>query len=138
MSLLMQSTLSIYTLICIQVTLCGKNKTYNHQVKLFVTLICELDNMLLTTIASNHSALLVYLTFSYIPKVILQRLSKNAVLLLALLPKFPKGHWAAKTQEASHQVFKIIFKPLKVCAISGLNIDCSDGYICKCYQYLIT
>jgi hypothetical protein len=78
----------------------------------------------------------VYLTVGNIPKAIRRKPSQNAVLFLALLPKFPNGHSAASTQEAIHKALTTIFEPLKVYSASGLNIDCADGFVRQCYPQL--
>jgi hypothetical protein len=95
-----------------------------------VPLICGSDKTLLTTMAGNHSAWPVYLTVGNIPEAFRRKLSQNAALLLALLPKFPKGHSAASNREAIHKTLTTIFEPLRVYSLSGLNMDCADGSVC--------
>ncbi len=99
-------------------------------------LICGSDKTLLTTMAGNHSAWPVYLTIGNLPKHVRRKPSSNAVLLLALLPKFPKGYQASNTREGFHKALTSIFAPLKDAYAIGIDIDCADGFVRHCYPRL--
>jgi hypothetical protein len=94
-----------------------------------VPIICGSDKTLLTTMAGSQSAWPVYITIGNIPKLIRKKQSANAVLLLALLPKFPKGNNAASTRAGFHIALTTIFKPLRSVYSTGLDMDCADGFV---------
>jgi hypothetical protein len=101
-----------------------------------VPLICGLDKMLLTTMAGNQSAWPVYITIGNLPKHVRKKSSSNAVLLLALLLKFPKGYQASNTRESIHRALTVIFQPLKEIYSTGIDIDCADSFVRLCYPRL--
>jgi hypothetical protein len=78
-----------------------------------VPLICGSDKTLLTTMAGNQSVWPVYITIGNLSKRIRQTPSSNAVLLLALLPKFPKGYQASNTRKGFHKALTLIFNHIK-------------------------
>jgi hypothetical protein len=97
--------------------------------------ICGSDKTLLTTMA-RQSAWPVYITIGNIPKHIRKKQSANAVLLLALLPKFPKGNNAASTRAGFHIALTTIFGPLRNVFSSRLDMDCADGFVRFCFPKL--
>jgi hypothetical protein len=101
-----------------------------------VPIICGSNKTLLTTMAGNQSAWPVYLTIGNIPKSIRKKPSANAVLLLALLPKFPKGNNAASTRAGFHKALTTVFEPLKDVFAKGLDLDCADGFVRYCFPRL--
>jgi hypothetical protein len=86
--------------------------------------------------AGNHSAWPVYLTVGNIPKHVRKRPSANAVLLLALLPKFPKSNNTASTRAEFHRSLASVFQPLQDVLAQGLDPDCAEGFVRRCFQRL--
>jgi hypothetical protein len=84
----------------------------------------------------NQSAWPVYITVGNLSKQIRLTPSSNAVLLLALLPKFPKGFQASNTCEEFHKALTLIFNPIKDLYTLGTDIDCADGYVQRYYPRL--
>jgi hypothetical protein len=101
-----------------------------------VPIICGSDKTLLTTMAGNQSAWPVYITIGNIPKSIIKKLSANDVLLLALLPKFPKGRDAASTRAGFHRALTEVFEPLRNVFSLGVDLDCADSLIQYCFPRL--
>ncbi len=86
--------------------------------------------------ARNQSAWPVYITIGNLSKCIRQKPSTNAVLLLALLPKFLKGYQASNTREGFHKALTSIFNLIKDLHALGTDVDCADGYVRHCYPRL--
>jgi hypothetical protein len=101
-----------------------------------VLIICGFDKTLLLTMAGNQSAWPVYLTNGNISKAIQKKLSANAVLLLAILPKFPKGNNAASTRAGFHKALTIVFEPLKEIFATGIDLNYADGLVRHCFLRL--
>ena len=67
-----------------------------------------------------------------------------AVLLLALLPILPKlskstsadKHQRRINAERLQLVFQLLFEPLRAVARQGVNIDCADGKVLRCFPIL--
>ena len=67
-----------------------------------------------------------------------------AVLLLALLPVPPKlsqstsadKHQRRINAETLQLVFQLLFEPLQAVARKGVNIDCTDGKVRRCFPFL--
>jgi hypothetical protein len=58
------------------------------------------------------------------------------VLLLAFLPKFPKGNIAASTRAGFHKALTIVFEPLQKVFSTDLDLDCADGFVRFCFPRL--
>ncbi len=99
-------------------------------------LICGSDKTLLITMARNQSAWPVYSTIGNLSKRIRQTPSSNAVLFLAMLPKFPKGYQASNTRKGFHKALTSIFNPIKDLYALGTDVDYADGYVRRCYSQL--
>jgi hypothetical protein len=101
-----------------------------------VPLICGSDKTLLTTMAGNQSAWPVYITIGNLSNRIRQTPSSNAVLLLALLPLFPKSYQASNTCEGFHKTLTSIFNPIKDLYVLETDVNCANGYVQHCYPRL--
>ncbi len=101
-----------------------------------VPIICGSDKTLLTTMAGNHSAWPDHLMVGNIPKHMQKRLSANAVLLLALLPKFLKGNNAASTRAGFHRSLATVFQLLHDIFAQGLDLNCADSFVRHCFPRL--
>jgi hypothetical protein len=87
--------------------------------------------------AGNQSTRPVYITIGNLSKRIRQTPSSNAVLFLALLPKFPKGYQASNTCEGFNKALTSIFNPIKDMYALGTDVDCADKYVRRCYPRLV-
>jgi hypothetical protein len=86
--------------------------------------------------AGNQGAWPVYLTIGNIPKYIQKKPSANAVLLLVLLLKFPKGNNAASIEAGFHKALTTFFEPLEDVLAKGLDLNYADSFVRYCFPRL--
>ena len=86
----------------------------------------------------------VYITLGNLPSTRRNSPGSMAVLLLALLPVPPKlskstsadKHQRRINAETLQLVFQLLFEPLQAVAHKGVNIDCADGKVRRCFPVL--
>ncbi|KAG9107022.1 hypothetical protein FRC07_008704, partial [Ceratobasidium sp. 392] len=106
-----------------------------------VPIILSSDSTQLTNFSGGKSAWPVYITLGNIPKSIRAQVNSYSSLLLAYLP-VPKLHcFPSKTrgdQKARifHESMAQILEPLISAGKDGIEMDCGDGYVRRCYPIL--
>ncbi|KAG8708171.1 hypothetical protein FRC09_001400 [Ceratobasidium sp. 395] len=107
-----------------------------------VPLIFSSDKTCLTNHSGNKEAWPIYLTIGNIPKATRRLTSSHATVLIGYIPVsklkcFTKGD---ARREAKHRLFhtcvKKILKSLEAAGRDGVEIECSDGWVRRCYPVL--
>ena len=98
--------------------------------------------MHLSNLLRDEKAWPVYWTLGNLPAT-RRNPGSVAVLLLALLPVPPKltkssaHHWQRQINaDTLRAVFELLFEPLQNAALKGVNIDCADGKVRRCFPIL--
>jgi len=98
------------------------------------------DQTHLSNLSGDKKAWPVYLTLGKLPATRRNRPGSFAVLLLALLrvpPKLTKSsadHLQRQINaDTLRGVFELLFEPLQNAALEGVNIDCADGKVRRCF-----
>ena len=102
------------------------------------------DQTHLSNFSGEKKAWPVYITPGNLPSTRRNSLGSMAVLLLALLPVPPKlskstsadKHQRRINAETLQLVFQLLFEPLQAVARKGVNIDCADGKVRRCFPVL--
>ena len=102
------------------------------------------DQTHLSNFSGDNKAWPVYIRLGNLPSTRRNSPGSMAVLLLALLPvppKLSKSISADKNQrrinaETLQLVFQLLFEPLQAVAREGVNIDCADGKVRRCFPIL--
>jgi len=101
------------------------------------------DQTHLSNLSGDKKAWPVYLTLANLPATRRNRHGSFAVLLLALLPVPPKltkssaDHLQRQIKaDTLRGVFELLFEPLQNAALEGVNIDCADGQVRRCFPKL--
>jgi len=101
------------------------------------------DQTHLNNLSGDKKAWPVYLTLANLPATRRNRPGSLAVLLLALLlvpPKLIKSstdHLQRQINaETLQEVFKLLLAPLQNPALEGVNIDCADRKLWRCFPIL--
>ncbi|KAG9123650.1 hypothetical protein FRC07_014386 [Ceratobasidium sp. 392] len=107
-----------------------------------VPLILSSDKTHLTNYSGNKEAWPIYLTLGNIPKATRRCISSRATVLIGYLPVsklkcFTKGE---ARQQAKHWLFHTavgkIMKSLETAGTEGVEVECSDGWVRRCYPVL--
>jgi len=101
------------------------------------------DQTHLSNLSGDKKAWPVYLTLGNLPATRRNRPGSFAVLLLALLPVPPKltqcsaDHLQRQINaDTLRGVFELLFEPLQNAALEGVNNDCADGKVRRCFPIL--
>jgi len=101
------------------------------------------DQSELSNLSGDKKAWPVYLTHGNLPATRYKKPGSFAVLLLALLPGPPKlrkssaDHLHRKfNADTLRGLFELMFEPLQNPALEGVNIDCADGKVRRCFPIL--
>ena len=98
----------------------------------------------LSNFSGDKKAWPVYITLGNLPSTRRNSPGSMAVLLLALLPVPPKlskstsadKHQRRINAETLQLTFQLFFEPLQAVAREGVNIDCADGKVRRCFPVL--
>ncbi|KAG9120223.1 hypothetical protein FRC07_004366, partial [Ceratobasidium sp. 392] len=106
-----------------------------------VPIILSSDSTQLTNFSGGKSAWPVYITLGNIPKSIRAKVNSYSTLLLAYLPVpklkcFPSNVRGDQKARVFHQSMTKILEPLISAGKDGVEMDCGDGYVCRCYPIL--
>jgi len=98
------------------------------------------DQTHLRNLSGDKKAWPLYLTLGNPPATRRNRPGSFAVLLFGLLPVSPKltkssaDHLQRQINtDTLRGVFKLLFEPLQKAALEGVNIDCADGKVRRCF-----
>jgi len=101
------------------------------------------DQAHLSNLSGDKKAWLVYLTVRNLLAFQRNRPASFAVLLLALLPVPPKFTKASADHlhrqinaDTLRGIYELLFEPLQNAALEGVNIDCADGKVRRCFPIL--
>ena len=102
------------------------------------------DQTYLSNFSGDKKVWPVYIILGNLPSSRRNSPGSMAVFLLALLPvslKLSKSTSADKHQrlinaETLQLVFQLLFEPLQAMARKGVNIDCADGMVRRCFPVL--
>ena len=102
------------------------------------------DKTHLSNFSGDKKAWPLYITLGNLPWTQRNSPASMAVLLLALLPVPPKlskstsadKHQRRINSETLQFVFQLLFEPLQAMAREGVNIDCADGKVRRCFPIL--
>ena len=102
------------------------------------------DQTHLSNFSGDKKAWPVYMTLGNLPSTQCNNPGSMAVLLIALLPIPPKLSMSAPGNRQQRQinadtlqgVFKLLFESLQHVALEGVNIDCADGKVQRCFPIL--
>jgi len=101
------------------------------------------DQTHLSNLSGDKQGWPVYLTLGNLPATRRNRPGSFAVLLLALMP-VPRKLTKSSADHLQRQinadtlpgVFELLFEPLHNAALEGVNIDCADGTVRRCFPIL--
>ena len=99
------------------------------------------DQIHLSNFSGDKKAWPGYIMLGNLPSTRRNSPGSIAVLLLALLPVPPKlskstsadQHQRRINAETLQLVFQLLFEPLQAMAREGVNIDCGDGKVWRCF-----
>ena len=102
------------------------------------------DQTHLSNFSGDKKAWPVYITLSNLPSTWRNSPGSMAVPLLALLPVPPKlskstpadKHQRRINAETLQLVFQLLFEPLQAVTRKGVNIDCADSKVGRCFPVL--
>ena len=102
------------------------------------------DQTHLSNFSGDKKVWPVYMTLGNRPSTRRNNPGSMAVLLVALLPIPPELSRSAPGNRRQRQnnsdtlqgVFKLLFEPLQHVALEGVNIDCADGKVQRCFPIL--
>lgn len=105
-------------------------------------LILSTDQTCLTNFSGNKKAWPVYLTIGNIPKATRRCVSTRATVLIGYLPvsKYKCCTPGDARQRADHWLFHTcmskIVKSLETAGSEGVEVECSDGWVRRCFPVL--
>lgn len=109
-----------------------------------IPLLISSDETQLTNFSGDKKAWPIYLTIGNIDARTRNRPSMHANVLLALLPVPPKMSGDRKRDEALRrrsnrilrEIIELLFDPLREASGEGVEMDCSDGFVRRCFPIL--